>query len=126
MSNNTYRIILGAILLVSLYVDFEVAIYTMIGIVLFEGVTNLRIPKLVNRALKKADPEPSCQTPSRFSFEAERAFRFTVGGLMMATYPLGPDSMVWFFPWFMGFAILGAGVSGICPALALFKWLGLR
>ena len=126
MSDNNYRIVLGGILLVSLYFDFSIVIYVVISIVFCEGITNFRIPKIVNYVLKK-DLDQIAEPPNfRISFEAERAFRFTVSGLMMATYPLGPDSYVWFFPWFMGFAILGAGVSGICPALALFKWLGLR
>ncbi len=126
MRDNTYRIILGAILLLALYVDVSVVIYVTVAIVLFEGITNMRVPKLVNRMLKKPEQVPNGKTVTRFNFEAERMFRLTVGGLIAATYPLGADSVVWFFPWFMGFAILGAGVSGICPALALFKWVGFK
>jgi len=126
MSDNLYRTILGAILLVSLYADIEIIIYVLIGIVLLEGITNWRVPVIVNKIRNIDNSANDLLIDSRFNIEAERMFRFTVGGFMLATYPLGPDSVVWFFPWFMGFAILGAGVSGICPALALFKWLGFR
>ena len=34
--------------------------------------------------------------------------------------------MLWFFPWFMGFAILGAGASGVCPVLLGLKYIGFR
>lgn len=136
MSDNLYRTILGAIVLVSLYMDLGPVIYLATAIVLLEGITNWRIPRLVNRWRATTVPPataPSTTVPpaadsdtTRFSFEAERLFRLTVGGLLLITYSLGSDSMLWFFPWFMGFAILGAGVSGLCPALALFKWLGFR
>lgn len=126
MRDNTYRTILGALLLLILYLDIQVAVYSVAAVVLTEGLTNWRIPRLVNRLTKTPDPVAETKAKSRYGFEAERAFRLLVGSLILATYPLGPDSVVWFFPWFMGFAILGAGVSGICPALALFKWIGFR
>lgn len=126
MSDNAYRTILGAILLVSLYFDIEAAIYALAAMMLLEGITNWRVPKLINRGRKAADASPDCEVPSRFDFEAERAFRIAVPSFILATYPLGPDSVFWFFPWFIGFAIFGAGVSGICPMLAFFRWAGLR
>jgi len=33
---------------------------------------------------------------------------------------------LWFVPWFIGFALFGAGVSGVCPSLSLLKWMGFR
>lgn len=126
MTNKTYRTILGAILLVSLYVEIEMVIYIIIAIVLFEGITNWRIPKLVNRIRKTSEFAPKPENSTRFNMEAEQAFRLAVGASLLATYPLGVDSMLWFFPWFMGFAVLGAGVSGLCPAVASFLWLGFR
>ena len=124
MTNNTYRIIVGSILLIALYFNFQIVVFAIIVMALTEGVTNIRVPMIVNhyRGLKTIKE----QREGRPSFEAERAFRFTVSLLLLATFPLGPNSVVWFFPWFMGFAILGAGVSGICPALMLFRALGLK
>jgi hypothetical protein len=34
--------------------------------------------------------------------------------------------VLWFFPWFMGFAIMGAGASGICPVLLGLRWAGFK
>ena len=126
MSNKLYRTILGAILLAALYFDVEKAIFAVTAIVLFEGVTNWRIPRLVNKVRKIAENDSMTETQARFFFEAERAFRIMVGVIVLSTYLMGPDSMLWFFPWFMAFAIFGAGVSGICPALLTLKWLGFR
>ncbi len=33
---------------------------------------------------------------------------------------------LWFFPWFIGFALFGAGLSGICPMVMGFRWVGFR
>ena len=34
--------------------------------------------------------------------------------------------VIWLIPWFMGFAIMGAGVSGVCPGLLLMRWVGFK
>lgn len=126
MTNATYRIILGAILLISLYFNFLAVVFATVFVVLAEGITNFRIPMLVRhiRGIETLAEHKAASAGKRI--EAERVFRFTVSLLLLATFPLGPDSFLWFVPWFIGFATLGAGVSGICPALLLFKWLGFR
>ena len=126
MSNNLYRAIAGSILLTTLYLELELVMYITFSIILFEGITNLRIPKVVNKIRNIPEPTYDNQPPSRFSFEAEQAFRLALSLSVLTTYSLGTDSVLWFFPWFMGFAILGAGVSGLCPMIALIKWLGFR
>jgi hypothetical protein len=66
---------------------------------------------------------------SRFDFEAYRMWRITVALVLVVTFAMihefGYD-MLWFFPWFMGFAIIGAGVSGVCPGLLALRWVGFR
>ena len=126
MSDNNYRILLGALILTSLYTDVSLAIFITMGTVLLEGVTNFRIPKVVNHLRGIPNDSSENKTTTKINFEAERAFRLSVSSLMLTTYPLGPESMVWFIPWFVGFAVLGAGVSGICPLLTLLRWIGLR
>lgn len=125
MKDNTYRIILGAILLAALYLDVEIIIYGVIAVTLLEGITNWRIPKLVNQALKK-DGLSQSNAGARFNIEAERMFRLMVGLVLVATFPFGSDSILWFFPWFMSIVFLGAGFSGLCPAILLLKGLGFR
>jgi hypothetical protein len=130
MDIRTYRLILGALLLVSLYFDLGYLMHALIGILFFEGITNLRLPSLAQKlwggAIAGADKN---QAPPhrkyRFNFEAERAWCLVVGSMLFITYVLFYD-LLWFFPWFMGFAIFGAGVSGVCPVQAGLKWAGCK
>lgn len=128
MSNRTYRLILGTLLLVSLYFEISFLMYFLIGMLFFEGATNLRLPlllsKLQGESAENSGPLPS-QANNRFNLEAERAWRLIVGLMLLITYVFFYDKL-WFFPWFMGFAILGAGASGVCPVLIGVKWAGCR
>ena len=128
MSDRTYRLILGALLLVSLYLEINYLMYFLIGMLFFEGATNLRVPLLLRRLQGESaavgDPAPT-QRKTRFNLEAERAWRLIVGLMLFITYLLFYDT-TWFFPWFMGFAIFGAGASGVCPVLIGVKWAGCR
>jgi hypothetical protein len=128
MSDRTYRLIFGGLMLVSLYFEISTLMYFLIGILFFEGVTNLRVPLVLNK-LQGASVADSHLAPiehnCRFDFEAERAWRLIVSLMLLITYVLFYD-MLWFFPWFMGFAIFGAGASGVCPVLIGVKWAGGR
>lgn len=128
MSDRTYRLILGTLLLVSLYFEIGYLMVFIIGMLFFEGTTNLRLPLLLRKWQRKteADNAPAPDQPkTRFDFEAERAWRLIVGLMLAITY-LGFYDTLWFFPWFMGFAIFGAGASGVCPVLIGVKWAGCR
>lgn len=119
MSNNVYRIFVGAILLASLYFDAAYIAYLLIGVLIFEGVTNLRLPILLDRMRgRPADAAPAG------GFEAERAWRLFVALMLIVAFLL--HSQLWFFPWFMGFAILGAGISGVCPVLMMLRLGGCK
>lgn len=132
MSDRAYRLIFGALLLLALSFDLNYVIYFLIGLSLFEGITNWRVPRLVTRlrAHKTGTVQPDVSftpvnTPFRFSFEAERVWRFVVAIVLFVTSVLFYEQL-WFFPWFMGFAIFGAGASGICPMFMAIKWLGFK
>ena len=128
MSDRTYRLIFGALLLVSLYFEIGYLMYFLIGMLFFEGATNLRVPLVFNKLQGASVPDSHLapiQHSRRFNFEAERAWRLIVGLMLLITYVLFYD-MLWFFPWFMGFAIFGAGASGVCPVLIGVKWAGCR
>lgn len=121
MSDRTYRLVLGTLLLASLYFEIRYLMYFLIAMLFFEGATNLRLPSL----LRRLQGEPPIQQVARSGFEAERAWRLIVGLMLLITYVLFYETL-WFFPWFMGFAIFGAGASGVCPVLIGAKWAGCR
>ncbi|MEJ2059131.1 MAG: hypothetical protein P8Y64_01405 [Gammaproteobacteria bacterium] len=134
MTDRTYRLLLGALLLVLLYFNEAVLVYTVIGVLLFEGLTNLRIPLLFGLLKGPVRAAPADVTasgvaaaalPGFTTVDAERVWRLVIGGMLLLTYILLYE-WLWAFPWFMAFAILGAGVSGVCPVMAFIRWLGFK
>lgn len=132
MNDRTYRIILGALLLLSLYLDLNYLMCSLIVILYVEGISNWRIPRLVQKIrgtsvpVDETDDELAPPHPHyRFNFEAERAWRLVVATMLLVTFVMLYDAL-WFFPWFMGFAILGAGISGVCPVLFTIRWAGFK
>jgi len=128
MSERVFRFILGASLLLLLFLKQEQAIYIYIGILLFEGVTNLRIPMLVSR-LRYGKDYNSGGVPydcdARIPFDAERVLRLIVAVFLIISYVLFRDQ-VWFFPWFIGFMLFMAGMTNICPMVMTLRWAGFR
>ena len=130
MTDRTYRTIMGFALLVVLYFEYQLAMYGIIGLLFFEGLTNIRIPMLVGvirKTLLKQDyayADSGLVENSRFNIESERLWRIVVGTFLFIGYFL--VEALWFFPWFMGFAIFGAGLSGVCPVLLAIRWLGFK
>jgi len=132
MTDRVYRAFLGFLLLLTLTLDQYVLMYFIIVMLFFEGITNLRLPKLVcrfrNCISSQANPveyvpEPYNQT-NRFDIESERVWRLVVGALLAVTFYY--YQQLWFFPWFMGFAIFGAGISGVCPVLLAIRLVGFK
>ncbi len=130
MSNRIYRLLYGITLLVSLYFDLHQAVNALIALAVFEAVSNLRIPRIVSKIRLGSEGDPSegslgIQFKTRTAFEAERGWRLAVALMLVISLFMYPDTL-WFFPWFMGFAILGAGISGVCPVFLALKWAGLK
>jgi hypothetical protein len=130
LSNRIYRLIFGIALLLALYFDQHAVTYGLIALALTEAVTNLRIPLVVSRIRNGYNGD--CDEGSlgirfkvRSNFEAERAWRLSVSIMLIVSTFAYPHAL-WFFPWFMGFAILGAGISGVCPVFLALKWAGLK
>ncbi len=131
MNERTYLFIVGALILFALYFTRDRIIVGLCLWLLFEGITNIRLTTLLQKIRHKqiASGLTVFNTHQRFSFDSLRAWRLSVvlflGGsfFLLQTHNI---EMLWFLPWFMGFAIIGAGVSGICPMLLLLRWLGFR
>lgn len=130
MSEKNFRIILGAWLILGLFANSPQVIYALVALLMFEGVTNLRVPGLVSQARfgtqaavesDALNPNPKAWT----SFEAERGLRLIVAGLIVIPM-VTAHALLWLLPWFVGFALIGAGLSGICPMVLALRRLGLR
>jgi hypothetical protein len=127
-----FRLFIGGCILAVLCLELRPLMIGLIAVLLFEGFTNWRIPLLVSRLRYGAEAPPAIEKacwpiPAFFkiNFDAERAWRFTVAIMLCITYLLFYDQ-AWFIPWFMGFAIFGAALSGVCPMLLSLKLLGFR
>ncbi|BCO31104.1 hypothetical protein TspCOW1_12070 [Thiohalobacter sp. COW1] len=126
MSERAYRFILGTTLIVLLYLQQPLPIYIYMGVLLFEGLTNWRIPIIVSRLRYGSDyRDPFMGNCPRFGFDAERMLRLIVFVLLLASY-VGLPEVAWFFPWFIGFMLFMAGMTNICPMVMGLRWLGFR
>lgn len=128
MSERMFRIILGATLLLVLAMQWHGFVYVYIGVLLFEGITNWRIPILVSKARygkNYLDAVKECSGQTHPGFEAERMLRLIVAAFLILTFVIYNDA-VWFFPWFIGVMLLMAGLTNICPMVMALRWAGLR
>ena len=129
MSERNFRIIMGLWLVIGLYLNAIEMIYFLAGLLIFEGVTNIRVPLMVCKVrfgLKHAGLEKkSSATMYKTSFEAERALRFLVALFVLLPFADGME-FIWWLPWFVGFALIGAGLSGMCPMVLALRYVGMR
>jgi len=128
MSERIFRLVLGASLLLMLYLDLEAGIYTYIALLIFEGITNWRVPILVSRARfgDRFETEKMLSAGcAETGFDAERALRLIVATMLVISYVMFREQ-VWFFPWFIGSMLLLAGITNICPMVMALRWLGFR
>lgn len=131
MTERGFRLIQGSWLLAALLLNSAQAVVALECLLLFEGLTNWRIPVLVSRLrYGSAAPSPSggccdAEAAARLPFEAERALRLVVLTFLVVSYQLLPQYL-WWAPWFVGFALVGAGFSGICPMVLALRFTGFR
>jgi hypothetical protein len=128
MTERTFRLLLGATLLIILFFEWNDLLYVYIGIITFEGLTNWRIPTLISKM--KHGPAylefpTNAPRTHKYSFEAERSFRLVIAFSLIVSCIVFPKTL-WFFPWVVGFALSMAGITGICPISISFKKLGFR
>jgi len=131
MSERLYLFFVGVFILIALYFEVDVMIYLLCLLLFIEGITNFRLTTLTQKLMHVTVPVGlvSFQTHQRFEFDAIRAWRITVAAMLGGSFFLLHEydlEVVWFFPWFMGFAIMGAGASSVCPVLLFIRWIGFK
>jgi len=128
MSERNFRFLIGCWLVAAQLLGWSQAVLGLALLILAEGVTNWRVPVLVSRVLGRPAPATCEDRPwgrrPLVPFEAERALRLIVASLLLCA--LGFPDLLWWLPWFVGFAMVGAGLSGICPMVLGLRWLGLQ
>ena len=131
MSERLYLFLVGVSILFALYFETEIVIYGLVVLLIFEAVTDIRITTLTQR-IRHVSLDSGLfafQSRKRFDIEAIRAWRMFVSLVLVLSYFLVYEldmEVIWFVPWFMGFAIMGAGASGVCPVMLGLKWIGFR
>jgi len=131
MSERLYLFVIGIYVLIGLYFEIDIMIYLLSLWLVFEAVTDVRLTTLSQKMISKTVPAGLTvfQSTPRFDFDASRAWRITVAVMLGGSFILLKEQnieVVWFFPWFMGFAIMGAGASGVCPMLLFLRWFGFK
>jgi len=130
MNSKLYNAIYGGLLLISLYFSLDILTKILIALVFLEGLTNIILARyLVNFpvAFFNDAPPPAMRKIQTgiLDFNAPRIWRFMVGSILFVSFLLFNNEL-WFIPWFMGFAIFGAGISGVCPMLFMIQKLGFK
>jgi hypothetical protein len=131
MSERNFRLLIGVWLMLALVAALPLPIYILMGMLLFEGITNWRVPALVTRLRAGTEPASApavtavATSDCVMSFEAERALRLILVAILGLALFLAPE-LVWWLPWFIAFALIGAGLSGICPMVSALRWIGMR
>jgi len=137
MTERTFRIFLGTGLFLLLYIsaingNTELILY-YIALLVFEGVTNWRLPRILTALNNKNSNDlddahiAAQQTSSSFQipFEAERVMRLVLA-LVLVLPIFFTVEMFWIIPWFVASMLLLAGVTNICPMVMLFRRMGFK
>ena len=134
MSERVFRLISGmilwAILLFSTIYQNNQLMVVFCAVLLFEGITNWRIPGLISKVrfghLTRDDTQLSVDSDSIIgSIEAERMMRFMIVMFLAVSFFTLPD-ILWFFPWYIAGMMIVAGITNICPMVMFLRWIGFR
>ena len=130
MSEHTYRLMVGSLLLILLYTEFYIVAYVVVAMTFFEGLTNQRLNLLVTRLRKKIGTDVSAydnppRANYRIPFDAERAQRLFIAVTFTTLFFAAPKEL-WIINWFFAFGMLIAGIVMFCPVIAFFRAIGFR
>jgi hypothetical protein len=126
-----YLFLVGAFILFALYLQNNYLMYGLAVFLTLEAVSGIRITRLLQKARHVCLGHGLLEfnTRARFDIDGLSAWRILVAVVLVTSYGLMHEygyDVLWFIPWFMGFAILGAGASGICPLLLGLRWAGFK
>ena len=131
MSERIYLFLIGACILLALYLVDNDLMFCLSALLMFEGVSGVRLTKIIQR-LRKVSLDPDMIVAgrnSRFAIDGLSAWRVFVSIVLVLSYALIHEygyEVLWFVPWFMGFAIMGAGATGLCPVLLGLHRVGFK
>lgn len=129
MTERAYRLVIGVLMLSFLFFRLDYTMWIFLLIMSFEGLTNLRIPIVVSRALypdnaiRVTEGENSNCT---INYDAERMLRWIVMLMILLGVLPQTEHLFWFFPWFLALMLVLAGVTGICPMVMALRKLGFK
>ncbi len=126
MTERQFRLVLGIVVLGCLYFAQPSGIAATILYLALEGVSDWRLTRFLSRVrgLPVSDLHVA-QAAIPFGFEAERLLRLLAASVLFVSSFLYSDAL-WWLPWFIGFTMLGAGVSGVCPLLMMIRARGFK
>jgi len=133
MSERHFRLIMGAtlwlVLISSAYYETMYPLFVFAGFLIFEGVTNLRLTKIISKIrfgkYTQDTEDNNCNMKWFNKIESERVLRFIVSAFVLIPFYIMPD-IIWFIPWFVASMLILAGITNICPMVMFLKWSGLR
>jgi len=130
MTERVNRLIFGLCLIAFLFLEWDLAVLAIPTILLFEAMTNLRIPRLISRLHYATEGtntyiDENENLQCKFEFEAERALRYSLSFIICMGF-IFFDQTLWFLPYIIGLNLLLAGITGICPLLMLFRKAGFK
>jgi hypothetical protein len=129
MPERAFHLLFGSLLLAALVLEFEPVVYGLIVWQALEAATNRFLTTLVSRLRYGAQYAPSetdcLECISVLRMGADRALRVVLAALLLLSHVLFADHL-WIVSWFVGFALIAAGLSGICPMRLALKRLGFQ
>jgi len=128
MSERANRFTLGFCLISFLFLEWNYGVFAIIFVLIFEGITNWRIPTLISRIRYAMDGITLAIEPDhtyKYNYEAERITRLTIATIICLGYILYNEAL-WFLPYFVGLNMLLTGITGLCPLVMFYKKIGFR
>lgn len=131
MTERMYLFAVGAYMLMALYMDSHYLVYGLAAFLAVEGITGIRLTSLVQktRNVSLGSGLVIFDNRARFNVDGLSVWRVIVAVVLVSNYALLHEygyEVLWFIPWFLAFAIIGAGASGICPVLVGLRWAGFK